>query len=163
METSNNDPWGVLEKPSDRTPRALETREKSSRRMTWKQPSLLPDPVPADGWRFKWVRASMRGTDDVVNIDKRRREGWEPVRAEDHPEILQEWNMEARTGIIEAGGLVLYKMPVEMVQQREEFYRNQSIEAVSSAEEDYMRDNDEIVKKFKDKAVRQTFGDRPGR
>lgn len=158
-----DDPWAVLEKPVTRTPRSLETRENTARQKTWVQPSLLPDPVPADGWVFKWVRASSRGNDDTVNVDKRRREGWEPVRAEDHPEILKAWNMEPRNGLIESGGLVLYKMPQEVVDQRNRHYLHQSIDAVTSAEEHYMRDNDQIIKKFKDAKVRSTFRDRPSR
>lgn len=158
METFDS-PWAALDAPANRTPRSLETRDKSQRRRTWVEPSLLPDPEPADGWVFKWVRASSRGNDDTVNIDKRRREGWEAVRAEDHPEILEAWHMEPRKGLIESGGLVLYKMPQEIVDERNRTYYDRSVAALNSAEEHYMRDNDEVVKKFKESRARSTFRD----
>lgn len=163
MMTETNDPWDALEEPSTRTPRSLETRTGSERPRAWKEPSLLPDPQPEDGWVFKWVRSSSRGTDDTTNVDKRFREGWEPVRAEDHPGILSSWGMNQKTGHIESGGLLLCKMPAEMVQQRNDTYLRRSISELNSAEEHYMRDNDQVVKKFKDAKVRSTFQDRGSR
>lgn len=155
-----NDPWAALEEPSTRTPRSLETREKTARRDGWKEPTLLPDPTPRDGLVFKWVRSSARGNDDKVNVDKRFREGWEPVRAEEHPEILQEWRMEQKTGIIEFGGLILCSMPEEYVATRNNTYLERARVELNSAEEHYMRDNDEIIKKFKESRRATAFSDR---
>jgi hypothetical protein len=163
METTMNDPWAALEEPSTRTPRSLETREKTARRDGWKEPTLLPDPTPRDGLVFKWVRASARGNDDKVNVDKRFREGWDPVRAEDHPEILQEWRMAQKTGIIEFGGLMLCSMPQEYVDQRNSTYLNRARVELNSAEEHYMRDNDEIIKKFKESRRATAFTDKRSR
>lgn len=158
-----NDPWAALEEPSTRTPRSLETREKTARRDGWKEPTLLPDPTPRDGLVFKWVRSSARGNDDKVNVDKRFREGWEPVRAEEHPEILQEWRMEQKTGIIEFGGLILCSMPEEYVATRNNTYLERARVELNSAEEHYMRDNDEIIKKFKESRRATAFSDRKSR
>ena len=36
--------------------REHETREETQRPMTWRPPSLLPDPDPRPGWRHRWVR-----------------------------------------------------------------------------------------------------------
>ena len=155
-----NDPWAALEEPSTRTPRSLETREKTARRDGWKEPTLLPDPTPRDGLVFKWVRSSARGNDDKVNVDKRFREGWEPVRAEEHPEILQEWRMEQKTGIIEFGGLILCSMPEEYVATRNNTYLERARVELNSAEEHYMRENDEIIKKFKESRRATAFSDR---
>lgn len=154
-----NDPWAALVTPETRTPRSLETREKSERRRQWKEPTLLPDPEPQDGFTFKWIRNTMRGTADKTNVDKRLREGWEPVRIEDHPEIAGEWLNAPRTGLVEHGGLILCKMPQEMADERNGTYLQRSIAGLTSAEEHYMRDNDEIVKKFRDKRARTTFQD----
>jgi hypothetical protein len=160
METTMNDPWAALEGPSTRTPRSLETREKTSRDDDWKEPTMLPDPEPRDGIVFKWVRAAARGNDDKVNVDKRFREGWEPVRAEDHPEILHEWRMQQKTGIIEFGGLILCCMTQRKVDQRNETYLNRARVELNSAEEHYMRDNDEIIKKFKESRRATAFTDK---
>ena len=158
-----NDPWAALEEPSTRTPRSLETREKTARRDGWKRPTHLPDPEPRDGLVFKWIRSSMNGDGDKRNMDKRFREGWSAVRAEDHPEILQEWRMAQTTGLIEYGGLVLCSMPEEWVAQRNNEYATQARIELQSAEENYMRDQDEIIKKFKDTRRSAVFSDRRSR
>ena len=158
------DPWADLEKEEPaRTPRSLETREKTERRTSYKPPSLLPDPDPQDGYTFRWVRHSSRGVEDKTNFNMRLRGGWEPVRAEDYPEILGEWAGAPKTGLVEHGGLILCKMPQEMADQRNAYYYERSIAGLNSAEEHYMRYNDQIVKKFKDARARATFSDRGGR
>ena len=70
-----------------REPRSLENRENDTRDKAWEPASLLPDPDPQDGWVFRWIRTSMVGSPDNTNVSKRFREGWEPVKATDHPEI----------------------------------------------------------------------------
>ena len=156
--TESDDPWGDLAGPATRQPRSLDTREKSERKRQWAEPSLLPDPEPADGWVFKWIRASSRGTDDKVNVDKRYREGWEPVTAEEHPEILKAWHMPARNGLIESGGLILCKMPQEMVDERRRFYDSKTRQGLTSAEEHYMRSDHELMKKIADNRRKVVFG-----
>lgn len=158
MTTETFDPWDALAGPATRTPRSLETREKSERSRQWVEPSLLPDPEPTDGWVFKWVRQSSRGNDDKLNVDKRFREGWEPARAEDHPEILAAWHMDQKTGLIESGGLLLCKMPQEMADQRNREYLRRARDQENSAEEHYMRDSHELVKKVIDNKRKVVFG-----
>jgi hypothetical protein len=50
----------------------------------------------------------------------------------------------------------------EMVKQRNDTYLRRSIAELNSAEEHYMRDNDQVVKKFKEAKARSTFQDRKG-
>jgi len=71
----------------NRLDREQTTREKTTRRQAWKRPEVLPSPTPEDGYEFKWVRVSTQGQVDATNVSSKLREGWEPVRAEDHPEI----------------------------------------------------------------------------
>jgi hypothetical protein len=82
--------------------------------------------------------------------------------AEDHPGIVSEWGTNKVTGHIESGGLILCKMPAEMVKQRNDTYLRRSIGELNSAEDHYMRDNDQVVKKFKEAKARSTFQDRKG-
>ena len=70
---------------SDRTPRSASTRENETRRKPWSPPSLLDAPNPPEGYVYRWIRESMVGQADPANMSKRIREGWEPVRAKDHP------------------------------------------------------------------------------
>ena len=71
----------------NRLPRELDTKEKKARKPAWKRPELLPDPTPQDGYTFHWVRVATNGQADPTNVSSKLREGWEPCKASDHPEI----------------------------------------------------------------------------
>ena len=64
-----------------RIERQTETRPNDS----WMPQSSLPVPEPKDGWVFRWIRTSSLGRTDNTNVSRQFREGWEPVKAEDHP------------------------------------------------------------------------------
>jgi hypothetical protein len=71
----------------NRDDREVTSRARSERPRSWQPPQLLPDPTPQEGWEFRWIRLSTQGQNDPSNISSKLREGWEPVRASDHPEI----------------------------------------------------------------------------
>ena len=56
------------------------------------------------------------------------------------------------------GGLILCKMPQEMVDQRTRYYRDRTIAELNSAEDTYMRDSDERMKKVLEKRRQVVFG-----
>ncbi len=154
-----NDPWESLEEPTTRTPRSLETRDTSQRKKSWQPPQLLPDPTPQDGYVFKWVRSVFdRNRDDKANYNKRLREGWEPVQVQDHPELMMEIGVTQSSGIVETGGLILCKMPTEFAQQRQSYYQDRTNQILESAEESYLRDDNEVMKKHVEKRRRVVFG-----
>ena len=133
---------------TDRAPKqksGADTRETNERIKNWEPASILPDPDPQDGWIFRWVRTSMVGTPDNTNASKRFREGWEPVRTEDHPELQimsdhgSEW---ADKGAIEVGGLLLCKAPEELVSQRQDYYAKRAQDQMSAVDNNFMREND---------------------
>lgn len=157
MEPETN-PWDALAEPSTRTPRSLETREQTERKRSWREPTILPEPAPRDGIVFKWVRAASRGTDDKVTYQKRMYEGWEPVDAANHPEIVAEMGSGQTSGHIERGGLILCQMTEEMVRQRREHYAGVAKQQETAAEEHYMRDSHELVKKFQQNTRKVVFG-----
>ena len=72
----------------NRLARELENRESTARRKAWTPPQTLPSPNPEKGWVFRWVRTSMMGQSDPTNSSAKFREGWEPVKAENHPTAL---------------------------------------------------------------------------
>ena len=81
------------------------------------------------------------------------------VRAEEHPEILEAWRMPEDTkGHLQTGGLVLCKMPREMVEQRNAEYARRTRAGLDSAEQHYMRDQSEIMKKFAENRSKRVFG-----
>lgn len=104
-----------------RPTRAVVTRQAEIR--DWVQPSALPIPEPVDGYSFRWVRIGSLGNSDMQNFSTRRREGFEPVRAVDHPEFSYHEVEDGRfKGCVEVGGLLLCKVPTRIVQQRNNHY-----------------------------------------
>ncbi len=150
-------PWEALVAPATRTPRSLETRESAERTRSWSEPAVLPKLPDRDGWVHKWVRTDSRGTPDKVNYSKRLREGWEPIDVAEYPE-LQSYSGGQHSGHIEVGGLIACRMPTEMVQQRADHYSGVSRQQEKSAEEHYMRDQSELVKKFNESSRKTVFG-----
>jgi hypothetical protein len=130
-----------------RTPRDLGSREKTAR-MEYRPASSLPDPTPEAGYVFRWIATHVLGNADPTNVSKKTREGWEPVRAEDHPELAL---FVGKSGNVELGGLMLCKMPEELAKSREEYYRRQSNAQIDAVDNNLMRQNDPRMPLFKER------------
>lgn len=139
----------------NRTPRDLTTREKTARAV-YVPPSTLPDPMPQPGYTYRWIATHMLGQADPTNVSRKLREGWEPVKAEDHPELMLVGN--AKTGNVEIGGLMLCKMPTERAQARNEYYATQAQQQMESVDNHYLRNNDPRMPLFSDKQSSVTRG-----
>ena len=143
----------------NKTPRELETRAVFERPKQWQQPQLLPDPNPEPGYGFRWIRVSTLGSDDPMNISSKLREGWEPVRASDHPEIQLMGSGKTRyPDSIEIGGLLLCKTPTEFIEQRDAYYKKQADGQMSSVDSNFMRENDPRMPLFKERRSEVSFG-----
>ena len=128
---------------TDRTPRSADSRAKTARTKPWQPPSLLDAPTPPDGFVYRWLREAMVGVDDKANMSKRIREGWEPVRAEDHPEFEAPTVEDGKhAGVIGVGGLILAKMPTEIVNQRRDYYDRQAADQMQAVDNNLMRESD---------------------
>lgn len=143
----------------NRTTREADTREASSRPKSWAPPSILPEINHEEGYAYRYVRVSTLGTPDVNNVSSKFREGWEPVKASDHPEAftMADPNSRFKDGI-ETGGLLLCKMPKEFAEQRDEYYRNKTESEMQAVDNNFMRENDPRMPLFKDKKTQVTFG-----
>ena len=145
----------------DRTPRANKTREKTASRRPWAPPSMLDAPPAPEGYVHRWIRAEARGFDDTKNISARLREGYELVRRDEYPDF------EAPTidsgkyeGVFGVGGLLLARIPVETVAERNDYYRNQSQDQINAVDMDMMRENSHSTMTISkpDRQSRVTFG-----
>jgi hypothetical protein len=59
------------------------------------------------------------GTADPSNISSKLREGYEPCKAEEYPELMMHATTEGRfKGGIEVGGLLFCRIPEEFLKQR---------------------------------------------
>ena len=135
------------------------TREKTARKKAWKKPEVLPSPNDEHGYAFRWIRVSTQGNVDATNVSSKLREGWEPVKATDHPEItlVSIENEKFKDNLI-IGGLMLCKAPVEMVEERNTYYNDQSKAQMQSVDNGLMRENDPRMPLFNDRRTNVTFG-----
>jgi hypothetical protein len=139
-----------------RVERQAETRASDS----WLPQSSLPVPEPKDGWVFRWIRTSSLGRVDNTNVSRQFREGWEPVKSEDHPElkILSDVNSQFK-GNVEVGGLLLCKAPMEKMKQREKYFQEISERQIEGVDRSFLRENDPRMPLLNpERASRTTFG-----
>jgi len=143
----------------NRLDRKLETREKSTRKRSWRRPEVLPTPDAQDGYSYHWVRVATRGQADPTNVTSKLREGWEPVKASDHPEIeLAVVENERFKDNVVIGGLMLCKAPEELVGERTEYYGDQTSNQMRSVDNNLMRESDPRMPMFNDRRSKVTFG-----
>jgi hypothetical protein len=143
----------------NRINRELESREKTTRKKAWQRPEVLPSPNPEPGYGFRWIRVSSLGNTDATNVSSKLREGWEPVKASDHPEItlVTIENDRFKDNIV-IGGLMLCKAPEELVEERNDYYRTQTRSQMQSVDNNLMRENDPRMPLFNDRKTKVTFG-----
>ena len=142
-----------------RPSRDLETRELVERPKQWMPPQLLPDPIPEAGYAYRWIRISTLNKADATNLSSKLREGWEPVKASDHPEIRVFGTTQGQfPDSVEVGGLLLCKTPVEFTEQRDAYYRKQAEAQMQSVDNTFMRENDPRMPMFKERSSKVTFG-----
>jgi hypothetical protein len=139
--------------------RDLQTREATARKRSWQRPGGLPEPTPEPGYKFHWVRVSTRGEMDATNVTSKYGEGWEPVKASDHPEIqvFHTENDRFKDGIV-IGGLMLCKTPSEFVEERNAHYRDQADAQMRSVDNNFMREENPLMPLFSDRKTKVTFG-----
>tara|TARA_R110002020_G_scaffold252258_3_gene466083 strand:- start:2024 stop:2485 length:462 start_codon:yes stop_codon:yes gene_type:complete len=144
---------------SNRTPRAAATRQTEERKTLWKPPSLLEAPAAPDGFIHRWIRAEILGKDDKPNFAKRLREGYEPVRADEYPEFECAEIEEGRfKGVIGVGGLILARLPVEVAQSREQYFRARTDGQMTAVDQDLMREQHPSMPISKERSSRVSFG-----
>ena len=146
-------------KTQNRAPRELDTRETFARPTAWRPPETLPMPDDRPGWTHRYVRISTLGTADPSNISSKLREGYEPCKGEEYPELMMHASTEGRfKGNIEVGGLLLCRIPSEFMAQRAKYYENLNKSQVDSVDNNFLRENDPRMPLFSEKRTKVTFG-----
>ena len=135
------------------------TRAAMQRPTSWQAPETLPKPDPRPGITHRYIRVSMLGAPDPQNISGKLREGYEPVKAEDYPELMMHASSEGRfKGGIEIGGLVLCSIPTEFLKQREAYFANINKQTMESVDNNFMKDSHPTMSKFSEKSTKVQFG-----
>ena len=127
-----------IKTPSD----ANTSRSHQKRKVTYTPPSYLDAPEPnVDGVKYRWLRVSTGGEDDARNIAKRKREGYEFVKKEEHPDFDVPVHESGKyAGVIGSGDLVLAKIPVEMAEAKNEYYENKTQMQTEAVDNDLLKE-----------------------
>ena len=148
-----------------RTSRESDTRKTETRKSVWTPPSSLDAPPAPQGFAHRWVRTSVAGFEDTANVTKKLREGWEFVRAEEiknSPEInkypiIKQGQYEGCIGI---GGLVLARIPEEILKSRAEYFERITQDQMNAVDNDLMKEQRPEMPINIDRQSRVTFGGR---
>ena len=145
---------------TNRNSRNTETREESKRKVSWTRPSLLPTPEPKDGIEYRWIRTSTLGNSDNTNVSSRFREGWTPVRKEEHPNLQVVSDIDSRfTDNIEVGGLLLCQNTTENVRAGRDAQLLQAESQMDAVDNSYLRNSDPRMPVLKpERSTRNSFG-----
>lgn len=126
----------------DRTTRAAETRQKTERRKAWVRPSDLDAPPAPPGYEHRWIRKQASGVDDSKNVAGKLREGYELVRAEEHPDfIVPSITNGVHSGVIGVGDMLLARIPEETAQERRKYYEQRTSDQIQAVDNDLMKTN----------------------
>ena len=132
----------------NRTPRDNVSRDKQARAV-YVPPTALPDPTPEPGYVYRWVATHVLGQHEPTNVSRKFRDGWEPVKAVDHPELMITGS--EKTGNVEIGGLMLCKMSAERARSRDDYYETQAQNQMESVDNHFMRNNNPMMPLFAEK------------
>ena len=142
-----------------KTSRASQTRAKTEKPKVWTPPSSLDAPPAPDGFHHRWIRAESMGFDDTKNMAGKLRSGYELVRADEYPGS----NYPVMTagkykGVIGVGGLLLARIPVEIVKSRDEYFKKITQDKDTAVEQDLMKEQHPSMPINADRQTRVTFG-----
>ena len=136
---------------------------KPVRNKPWTPPSSLDAPPAPQGFVHRWIRTELMGQEDTGNVSKKLREGWEFVRSEeiqnklgDHSyPVIQKGQYQ---GLIGVGGLVLARIPTEIVEQRKQYFKNLTADQVKAVDQDILREQRPEMPINVNRQSRVTFG-----
>ena len=148
-----------MEKDKTKTPRVSQTRAKQEKPKVWSPPSALDAPPAPDGYRHRWLRTELMGTEDTKNMSGKLRSGWELVRGDEYPEDLYPTVDSGKyQGVIGVGGLVLARISEELAQSREEYFRKMTQDRDEALDNDVLKDQHPGVPINQDRQSRVSFG-----
>ena len=113
-----------------------------TRKRGWVPPSNLDAPEPPEGYHHRWVRSEYRGQQDEKNVIGRLRSGYELVRADEYPDRM---DLPAIAdgkykGVIGTGGLILMRCPIEVKEDRDEYFQGLTNDKTTAIEKDLHKD-----------------------
>ena len=148
-----------MENDKIKTSRASQTRDKIEVKKVWTPPNSLDAPPAPTGYRHQWIRSEILGASDAKNVASSLREGWELVRADEYPEQdFPSLTTGKYSGVIGVGGLVLARIPEEIAQQREAYYKDQTKQRDEAVNNDVLKEQHPSMPINNERQTRVTFG-----
>ena len=138
--------------------RASQTKVKEQKKV-WTPPSSLDAPPAPDGYKHRWIRAESMGFDDSSNMSAKLRSGFELVRADEYSEVDYPTVQDGKyKGVIGVGGLLLARIPNEIVEARREYFEQQTQDRNDAIDNDLMKEQHPSMPINNDRQTRVTFG-----
>jgi len=153
----------MSDKIKNRTSRESEVRNKELRKKPWTPPSSLDAPPAPEGFCHRWIRVETMGFQDTANVSKKLREGWEFVRSEEIKNSLGDHDYPVirdgqYAGLIGVGGLVLARIPEEIIKSRAEYFSKITQDRMHAIDNDLMKEQRPGMPINIDRQSRVTFG-----
>ena len=138
--------------------RASQTKVTEQKKV-WTPPSSLDAPPAPDGFKHRWIRAESMGFDDTSNMSAKLRSGYELVRADEYSDIDYPTIVDGKyKGVIGVGGLLLARIPDEIVESRKEYFAQQTQDRNDAIDNDLMKEQHPSMPINNDRQTRVTFG-----
>ena len=138
--------------------RASQTKVTEQKKV-WTPPSSLDAPPAPDGFKHRWIRAESMGFDDSSNMSAKLRSGFELVRADEYSDIDYPTIVDGKyKGVIGVGGLLLARIPDEIVESRKEYFAQQTQDRNDAIDNDLMKEQHPSMPINNDRQTRVTFG-----
>ena len=149
----------TTDKKTVKTSRVSEARVKNERPKVWAPPSTLDAPPAPDGYVHRWIRAEVMGYQDTGNMAAQIKSGWELVRADEYPNSDYPEVTEGKyAGNIGVGGLVLARMPKELAESRDEYFKQMNTDRNEALNNDVLKEQHPSMPINQDRQTRVTFG-----
>ena len=108
-------------------------------------PNIVKERFDTEGMSLRWIRISLKGTDDITNVGKKQQQGWVFVTPDEVPEmaVTSFVRDEGRyLGTVCRGDLALAKMPIGKVKARRKFYENKAGNMMDAVNAQLMKSSD---------------------
>lgn len=145
----------------NRAGRGASTRDKTARRKPWAPPSRLDAPPAPPGYKHRWIRTAAGNQEDRTNVAGKLREGYEFVRADEHPDFAAPVAEDGRhAGVISVGNLVLARIPEETVEERNDYYNSRAVDLQKSVDNEMLKANQHDTMRIHnpERSSRTSFG-----
>ena len=147
----------------NKTSRESETRKSKEAPKVWAPPSSLDAPPAPNGYSHRWIRTTVQGFEDTANVSKKMREGWEFVKVEQVQNEIGTNKYPYYTegkyeGCIGIGGLVLARIPNEILESRAEYFKRLTQDRMNAVDNDLMKEQHPDMPINIDRQSKVTFG-----